>query len=163
MFIAQVYNKFKQHKLEKKTRIDALSSHKTCTIICKNKVLQHESSVRCASNSFIFSEPVSCWISYFLILGQRCLLFSFSFYGSIDICVTRCILLLLIIVNAYFIVCSGSIVATTGPQWTADSEVPGSSPEWVPIFYEARSTAQHKAYPSLHPFGVVHLCQSSWT
>ena len=32
----------------------------------------------------------------------------------------------------------------------------GSSPEWVPIFYEVRSTAQVWAYPSLHPFGVVH-------
>ena len=31
-----------------------------------------------------------------------------------------------------------------------DPEVPGSSPEWVSLFYEARS------YPSLHPFGVIH-------
>ena len=35
-----------------------------------------------------------------------------------------------------------------------DPEVPGSSPEWVPVFYEARSIAQ--ILPSLHPFGVVH-------
>ena len=40
---------------------------------------------------------------------------------------------------------SGSIVVTnldSGP------EVPGSSPEWVPIFYEARSTAQGLPEPS---------------
>ena len=41
------------------------------------------------------------------------------------------------------IVCSGSIVVTT-----LDPEVPGSSPEWVPIFYEARSTAQGLPEPS---------------
>ena len=29
-----------------------------------------------------------------------------------------------------------------------DPEVPGSSPEWVPIFYEARSTAQGLPEPS---------------
>ena len=31
---------------------------------------------------------------------------------------------------------------------TLDPEVPGSSPEWVPIFYEARSTAQGLPEPS---------------
>ena len=41
------------------------------------------------------------------------------------------------------LVCSGSIVVTT-----LDPEVPGSSPEWVPIFYEARSTAQGLPEPS---------------
>ena len=47
--------------------------------------------------------------------------------------------------------CSSRIVVTI---LTLDPEVVGSSPEWVPIFYEARSL--HRAYPSLHPFGVVH-------
>ena len=42
-------------------------------------------------------------------------------------------------------VCSGSIVVTT---LDCDPEVPGSSPEWVPIFYEARSTAQGLPEPS---------------
>ena len=32
--------------------------------------------------------------------------------------------------------------------WTLDPEVPGSSPEWVPIFYEARSTAHGLPEPS---------------
>ena len=32
--------------------------------------------------------------------------------------------------------------------WTVDPEVPGSSPEWVPIFYEARTTAQGLPEPS---------------
>ena len=41
--------------------------------------------------------------------------------------------------------CSGSIVVTT---LDSDPEVPGSSPEWVPIFYEARSTAQGLPEPS---------------
>ena len=40
-------------------------------------------------------------------------------------------------------VCSGSIVVTT-----LDPEVPGSGPEWVLIFYEARSTAQGLPEPS---------------
>ena len=31
---------------------------------------------------------------------------------------------------------------------TLDSEVPGSSPEWVPIFYEARSTAHGLPEPT---------------
>ena len=30
---------------------------------------------------------------------------------------------------------------------------PGSGPDWVPLFYVDRL---HRAYPSLHPFGVVH-------
>ena len=36
--------------------------------------------------------------------------------------------------------------------WTVDPEVPGSSPEWVPTM---RLDRLHRAYPSLHPFGVV--------
>ena len=43
-------------------------------------------------------------------------------------------------------VCSGSIVVTI--LWTVDPEVLGLSPEWVPIFYEARSTAQGLPEPS---------------
>ena len=43
-------------------------------------------------------------------------------------------------------VCSGSVVVTI--LWTVDPEVPGSSPEWVTIFYEARSTAQGLPEPS---------------
>ena len=46
------------------------------------------------------------------------------------------------------LVCSGSIVVTTLDCGTVDPEVPGSSPEWVPIFYEARSTAQGLPEPS---------------
>ena len=38
-----------------------------------------------------------------------------------------------------YIVCSGSLVVTI---WTVNPGVPCSSPEWVPIFYEARTTVQ---------------------
>ena len=48
-------------------------------------------------------------------------------------------------------VCSGSMCLLL---WTVDPAVPGLSPEWDPICYEARSTVQ--GYPSLHPSGVVH-------
>ena len=41
--------------------------------------------------------------------------------------------------------CSGSIVVTT---LALDPKIPGSSPEWVSIFYEARSTAQGLPEPS---------------
>ena len=43
----------------------------------------------------------------------------------------------------------------------SSSSSPGSSPEWVPIFHNARSL--HRAYHlSLHPSEVVHRYQSSW-
>ena len=48
-----------------------------------------------------------------------------------------------VVCSGSIVVCSGSIVVTT-----LDPEVPGSSPEWVPVFYEARSTAQGLPEPS---------------
>ena len=45
-------------------------------------------------------------------------------------------------------VCSDSIVVSTILQLTVDPEVPGSGPDWVPIFYEARSIAQGLPEPS---------------
>ena len=46
-------------------------------------------------------------------------------------------------------VCSGSVVVTA---YDFESGRPGSNPEWGPI----RLRSLHRAYPSLHPFGVVH-------
>ena len=46
-------------------------------------------------------------------------------------------------VNFNLYECSVSIVVTT-----LDLEVPGSSPEWAPTFYEAQSTAQYLLKPS---------------
>ena len=46
------------------------------------------------------------------------------------------------------LVCSGSVVVTA---YDSESGRPGSNPEWGLIYYEA----WHRAYPSLHPSGVV--------
>ena len=50
-------------------------------------------------------------------------------------------------------VCSGSAVITAN-DFESDGR-PGSNPEWGQIYYEA-SIIEHRAYPSLHPSGVVH-------
>ena len=45
-----------------------------------------------------------------------------------------------------------------------DPEVPGSSPEWVPIFYEARSTAHGLPEPSSlrgSTLGTMQSCRTS--
>ena len=49
------------------------------------------------------------------------------------------------------IVFSSSIVVTT-----VDPEVPGSSPKWVPIFYEVQSTAQSLPEPSSLWGSILH-------
>ena len=49
------------------------------------------------------------------------------------------------------VVCSGSVVVTA---YDFESGLPGSNPEWGQIYYKA--SILHRAYPSLHPFGVVH-------
>ena len=51
----------------------------------------------------------------------------------------------------YLSVCSGSVVVTA---YDFESGGPGSSPEWGQ--YTMRLRSLHWAYPSLHPFGVVH-------
>ena len=48
-------------------------------------------------------------------------------------------------------VCSGSVVVTA---YDSESGCPGSNPEWRQ--YTMRLRSLHRAYPSLHPFGVVH-------
>ena len=55
----------------------------------------------------------------------------------------------------YEVKCSGSVVVTT---YDFESGGPGSSPEWGPIYYQytMRLRSLNRAYPSLHPFGVVH-------
>ena len=50
-------------------------------------------------------------------------------------------------------VCSGSVVVTA---YDSESGRTGSNPEWGLISYEASIAAVHRAYPSLHPSGVVH-------
>ena len=48
-------------------------------------------------------------------------------------------------------VCSGSVVVTA---YDSESGRPSSNPEWGQ--YTMRLRSLHRAYPSLHPFGVVH-------
>ena len=48
-------------------------------------------------------------------------------------------------------VCSGSVVVTA---YDSESGCPGSNPEWGQ--YTMRLRSLHRAYPSLHPSGVVH-------
>ena len=48
-------------------------------------------------------------------------------------------------------VCSGSVVVTA---YDFESAHPGSNPEWGQYTMMLRSL--HRAYPSLHPSGVVH-------
>ena len=57
-----------------------------------------------------------------------------------------------------FVLFSGSVVVILTPDY--DSNRQGSSPELVPICYNARSL--HRAYPNLYPSRVVHGYQSSW-
>ena len=47
--------------------------------------------------------------------------------------------------------CSGSVVVTA---YDSESGRPGSNPEWGQ--YTMRLRSLHRAYPSLHHFGVVH-------
>ena len=48
--------------------------------------------------------------------------------------------------------CSGSVVVTAHDS---ESGRPGSNPEWGLIYY-MRLRSLHRAYPSLHPSGIVH-------
>ena len=52
-------------------------------------------------------------------------------------------------------VCSGSVVVTA---YDSESGRPGSNPEWG-LIYAMRLRSLHRAYPSLHPSGVVHWVQ----
>ena len=49
-------------------------------------------------------------------------------------------------------VCSGSVVVTA---YDSESGRPGSNPEWGLIHHIKRLRSLHRAYPSLHPSGVV--------
>ena len=60
----------------------------------------------------------------------------------------------------HWYVCSGSIVVTTldcGPMQRFPVQVPSGCQ------YSMRLDRLHRAYPSLHPFGVVHWVQSCRT
>ena len=57
-----------------------------------------------------------------------------------------------IIIILIIFVCSGSVVVTA---FDFESGRPGSNPEWGPI-YTIRLRSLYRAYPSLHPFGLVH-------
>ena len=59
--------------------------------------------------------------------------------------------LLILESHLYQNLCSGSVVVTT---YDFESGGPGSSPEWGQ--YTIRLRSLHRAYSSLHPFGVVH-------
>ena len=49
--------------------------------------------------------------------------------------------------------CSGSVVVTA---YDSESGCPGSNPEWGQYNYTMTLRSLHRAYPSLHPSGVVH-------
>ena len=94
-----------------------------------------------ATTTFLEADTQS---SFMLKMSKRPQSTSSGFVISIKRC-TECWF-----VNCY-IVCSGSVVVTT---YDFESGRPRSNPEWGPIYLRLRSL--HRAYQSLHPFGVVH-------
>ena len=93
----------------------------------------------------IYIEPTITWVpsgfSGYIWLDTKIVLKKFLYIKLIDLSCK----LWIGTGRVYNIVCSGSIVVTT---LDSDPEVPCSSPEWVPIFYEARSTALGIPEPS---------------
>ena len=54
-------------------------------------------------------------------------------------------MLIIIVIDYYYMVCSGSVVATA---YDSESGRPGSNPEWGPMYYETSITAQGLPEPS---------------